>query len=270
MLPNTPTLHFASLCFSLNLRIMTSFDADPIRDQRPLALWAAPRALSHAFEKMMRCRNDHVIFSEPFNDAWYYGPERMSHRKPEKEIPDLYYLAILRKIMHAAERGPVFIRSQPWQFGEKYLTNEILTKFHGFFLIRDPAYSFPSLYKLKPDFREEEGGVIGLHKTWNMLLAVGENPVIIDAIDIQRNPEPVIGAWCDAMGMERRPDALHWEKGLNDAWKTWPKFAETVSNSTGFLKPPENFPTVATEELARKIDAARVLYREMECKKLVI
>lgn len=195
----------------------------------------------------------------------------MSHRQPEVEKPQATYAAALRKVMDATERGPVFMRSQPWQFGDKYCTNDMLTEFHGSFLIRDPAYSFPSLYKLKPDFTEEEGGVIALHKAWQMLLALGEKPVIIDAIDIQRDPEPVVGAWCDEMGIERRPEALHWEGELQEEdWETWAAYVQTAQQSSGFQKPPEQFPAVATEELARKIDAARVLYREMESKKLVV
>lgn len=35
--------------------------------RRPLALWSSPRSMSHAFEKMMRARNDHTVFPEPFN-----------------------------------------------------------------------------------------------------------------------------------------------------------------------------------------------------------
>jgi len=151
-----------------------------------------------------------------------------------------------------------------------FLNEEMLCHFQGSFLIRDPAYTLPSYYKMKPDFVEEEGGVIALHKAWQILVAAGEETPIIDAIDIQQQPENTIGAWCDAVGIVRNTDALIWEKGVEESWSSWPEFVDTVKKSTGFQAPPKAFPVVPNERVAKMIDSVRPLYQEMESHKLVV
>lgn len=142
--------------------------------------------------------------------------------------------------------------------------------FHGSFLIRDPAYAFPSYYKQRPDLTEHEGGVIGLHRAWQMLRGAGEDLPIVDATDIQRDPQGYVGAWCDAVGLERNDGALHWESRTYESWEKWPQWVQTVSRSTGFRPPPTEFPVVTDERLARLIDSSRRLYREMAAHKIVV
>ena len=45
-----------------------------------LALWATPRTVSTAFERMMIERGDHLVLDEPWSRAYYFGPERVSDR----------------------------------------------------------------------------------------------------------------------------------------------------------------------------------------------
>lgn len=152
----------------------------------------------------------------------------------------------------------------------KYFNKEMFCRFQSSLLIRDPAYSFPSLFKLKPDFIQEEGGVEGLYQAWKILLEAGESVPIIDATDIQRNPQAVVGAWCDAVGIARMNNALRWNKGIHESWENWSQYVDTVKESTGFQKPPESFPKVESERLAKMIDSARPLYREMESRKITV
>lgn len=162
------------------------------------------------------------------------------------------------------------MRAQPWQLHPRYLNAEWLRQFNGFCLIRDPAYSLPSLYKLKPDLTEQEGGVRGLHAVWQMLVNDGESVPIVDAIDLQRNGVACVAAWCAAMKIERRDDALQWEVGAHQGWESWPAYVQTVVKTEGFLPPPSGFPEVPDERLAQIIDSLRRYYREMEAHKLVV
>lgn len=183
-------------------------------------------------------------------------------------MPNETYEYRLNLILEATKKGRVFVRAQPWQFGKKYLNKEMLCLFQASILIRDPAYSFPSYYKLKPDFIEMEGGVIGLYDTWQILLNEGEKVPIIDAMDIQRNPQDTVGAYCDAVGIARMPEALSWSKGTDESWSKWESYIDTVKSSTGFQPPPKSFPVVENERLAKMIDSSRRYYREMESKKM--
>lgn len=110
----------------------------------------------------------------------------------------------------------------------------------------------------------------GLHKAWQILLAEGEQVPIIDAVDLQREPERCVAAWCAAVGIARRDDALRWQAGMDKSWETWPSYVGTVVQSTGFHPPPEQFPEVTDERLARMIDSSRRYYKEMENYKVVV
>src|SRR3712207_7439034 len=43
------------------------------RSARPIALWAVPRSLSTAFERVFVERDDLEVLHEPFSAAYYYG-----------------------------------------------------------------------------------------------------------------------------------------------------------------------------------------------------
>ena len=55
-----------------------------------LALWAHPRSMSTAFERVMSNRGDMECFHEPYNEAYYYGEDRRNDRyfiaDPELEV----------------------------------------------------------------------------------------------------------------------------------------------------------------------------------------
>lgn len=202
-------------------------------------------------------------------DPWYFSPERGSHRNFEPR-PGCTYDSAFRDIQDASQKGRVFIRDHPFHLAPKYFTLDVFQMYRGSFLIRDPAYSFPSYYKHRPDFVEEEGGVLALHRAWQMMRAAGEDLPIVDATDIQRDPKAYVGAWCDAMGLERRDEALRWESRMYKSWETWMEWVDTVSQSTGFNPPPKQFPEVKDERLARMIDSSRPLYLQMAAHKIVL
>lgn len=246
----------------------TTVTASDLPDNyRPLALWSVPRAMSHAFEKMVRTRNDHAVFAEPFHHAWYSGPEKGTHRNMGYR-PELTYQSCLQPIITSAKERRTFMRAQPWQLIEPYFTSSFLCSFEPSILIRSPVYSVPSLVKLKFDTTEEETGFEGLVRCWKILVAAGENVPIIDSVDIQRDPSLYVGLWCDAVGLSRNENALRWKSEEIDEWKGWSYYTRTVVGSTGFL-PVQPPPKVKNEHTARLIDSVMKHYRELESNKLV-
>lgn len=216
-------------------------------------------SLSHA---------SHSRFS-PSPDPWYFGPERGSHRDTCAVDPEITYASRLDLILTAAKSGRVYARIQPWHLGPTYLTPSVLTLFQSSVLIRDPAHALPSFHKIKPDFTEEEAGYIGLLEAYKILVASGEDVPIVDALDIQRAPEAVVGAWCDAVAIPRNASALRWKEESHESWNSWSEYTATISASSGFLPPPDKAPDVPSERVAKLIDSARRQYSELHALRIV-
>jgi hypothetical protein len=54
-------------------------------DLKPIALWAVPRSLSTAFERVFVERDDLEVLHEPFSASYYYSEERLSDRYSDVE-----------------------------------------------------------------------------------------------------------------------------------------------------------------------------------------
>lgn len=55
---------------------------------KPIFLATHPRSCSTAFERVFMHRKDITCAHEPFGDAFYYGPERLSERYEDKQERD--------------------------------------------------------------------------------------------------------------------------------------------------------------------------------------
>ncbi len=65
-----------------------------------LVLWATPRTVSTAFERMIIERGDHLVLDEPWSRAYYFGPERHSDRF-ELTFPESTYAAVETGVLAA-------------------------------------------------------------------------------------------------------------------------------------------------------------------------
>ena len=221
-----------------------------------LALWAVPRSTSTAFERMMRQRGDHHCVHEPFGEVWYsIGNDT---RPPESHIqhrPGLTYEAVWDELVSAARREPVFVKDFPhyvthmhdWSVpgaGPGGADLPFLDAFNHSFLIRDPAKSLPSLYGQWTDFAMSETGFAEQRALFDLLTErAGRPPPVIDADDLLDDPIGVSAAWCDAVGVPRRPDALWWESD-NDAKMTWYEggtWHDNLAQSTALTRQPRDY-----------------------------
>jgi hypothetical protein len=208
---------------------------------------------------MMRTRGDHRVHTEPFSIAYYLGPQKCSGRY-ETSHPEAGFDEVLSAVL--ATTGPAFVKEMPYQLGP-LLNADVVGRFDGSFLIRDPAYALPSLARVWPDFTDDETGYAAQHLAWTLLRSAGEDPPIIDSDELCGDPLTVVGAWCDAVGIERRPDALVWEPGMPEEWKIWEEWVTSAASTRGFLSSRPGPPAEISVELAHRIDRCRPFYEEL-------
>ncbi len=200
-----------------------------------LAMWAVPRSVSTAFERMIIQRGDFQIFHEPFSAHYYFSEQRASSRFDDIE-PEPAHLghAVLKQILRAAADSQVFFKDMGSHVIH-FMNKDFLANFENTFLIRDPAKALPSFFHMWPDFTLEEAGYKELYQVFQTASDLtGNTPVVIDADDLLRNTEAMAKKYCEKVGIEYMPESLKWNPGEQPKWKTWESWHTQAANSSGF------------------------------------
>jgi Sulfotransferase domain len=227
---------------------------------RPIALWATPRTVSTAFDKMIRARGDLEVLTEPFSRPYNDGPEQRSTRFPVTE-PQADFETTLAEVV-GGDR-PRFVKEMAYQLGP-LLRADVLARFTSSFLVRDPAWAIPSLLRVWPDATIEEAGYRAQLEAFDLATEVqGAPPPVLDSDDLRRDPDGVVERWCAAVGIEHRPEALRWEPGMPADWGRWGSWFEAAAASTGFAPPSDAPPPPLTGRAADLVERCRPAYDAM-------
>ncbi|SMC25564.1 hypothetical protein SAMN02746041_02369 [Desulfacinum hydrothermale DSM 13146] len=232
-----------------------------------IALWAVPRSVSTAFERMMMERGDFTVFHEPFSMTYYYSRERVSHRfSHEPGDPKNDFDSVMGSLIQAADRSPVFFKDMAYHLGPR-LDRSVLERFINVFLIRDPAQALPSLHHVWPDFTWEEAGYQALHRAFQLAREItAKTPFVMDSTDLLEHPQAVVKAFCENVGIPFLPEALEWDAGHRPEWGVWGSqgWHDDAASRRGFEKKPKKYLSVdENEHLASAYAKARPLYEEL-------
>lgn len=224
-------------------------------------LWATPRTVSTAFERMMIERGDHLVRDEPFSAAYYLSAVKRSDRFDEL-VDDSDPGQICAELLAAAETGDLFVKDMAYQ-GAPWVDDAFLARCTNTFLIRDPAWALPSFARRWPDITEDEAGYRAQAELFDRARAIGD-VVVIDSDDLRADPVAVVEAWSHAVGIDFRPDSLSWRPGMQPEWTRWRDWYEAAASSTGFEPvSPGAPPRVDSARLATMIEEARSSYSSM-------
>lgn len=237
-------------------------------DTKPVALWCVPRSVSTAFERHFVERGDFEVFHEPFSLSYYYSPERRSERFADSAPKDEYrYEKVLGEILAPRQR-PAFVKDMAY-YVTKVFGPEVFSGFTNTFLLREPAAVLASLYKIWPDFTFEEAGFEELHRLYTLAAEAGqEEPAVIAAADLLADPEPIVAAYCERIGVPHRPDALTWEPREVPEWRTWDEWHSDAQKSTGLLPRTPEPEKPLPEELREVYERCLPYYEELHAKRL--
>lgn len=233
-----------------------------------IALWTHPRSISTAFERVMMERKDFTILHEPFSYLCYVT-EKKSAIQQEYEDPNhpTTYPEIVEYILKTGADTPVFFKDMCSHCFDQLKADEaFMLRLTNTFLIRDPAKAIPSYYAMNPEVGRDEIGLeqlVGIYQKVRDLK--GGTPVVVDADDLEDNPEGTVEAYCEAVGIRYIPEALRWEPDHKKEWDIWKNWHADAAKSSGIQKNMEKFEVTIenSDHLKSYYDYHLPFYEEM-------
>ena len=212
---------------------------------RIIAFWVHPRSISTAFERVFIERGDFKVLHEPFSALYYVYEKRVDcpgqHIDPN--VP-MSYPDIKNWILDEAEKAPVFFKDMCYHpFYHIIKDPDFFNQISNTFLIREPEKTILSHYVMNPNVtREEIGYELEFKLFEKMKELTGNTPVLIDADELEEDPEGVTRAYCEAVDIPFIAKALKWEadKHIND-WDSWKEWHVDATQSNAIQKNIEKF-----------------------------
>jgi hypothetical protein len=207
-----------------------------------IAMWAHPRAVSTAFLRMMIARGDVTVVHEPLVTLADNGAI---------EVPGLSggtvrmdsAAGLLRHLTELAAQGPVFFKDTlEYRHQVLYDEPELIAAYRHTFIVREPARAIASHHALKPDLSCSDVGYEHQYDLFRLAWDVtGSRPVVITAERLLAEPAAVVSAYCEAVGLEFRPDALSWRPEDRPEWRASRRWHLDAIESSGFQSPERSY-----------------------------
>ena len=181
-------------------------------------------------------RGDLATLHEPFLYLYYVhdGKKRLPHLDVDPRRPASYE-AIRSIILETARNRPAFVKDRCYYVHDHILGDvEFIRRMASTFLVRNPAQSIPSYYRLDPRVTLEEIGYEAQYRCFERIGEVtGQTPTVIDAADLAEDPAGTLRAYCRALGLHFMPESLEWNAELPDAWRDVSGWHADLASSTG-------------------------------------
>ena len=210
-----------------------------------IAMWSGPRYLSTAMMYSFAARGDMTVMDEPFY-ACYLAQTGLDHpmRAEILAAQPIDPAQVVAQITGPATT-PHCYQKHMSQHMLRGIARDWMRDFVNVFLIRHPARVIASYAAKREKPRLADIGFIQQAELFDELRAAGQRPVVIDSYDIRENPEGMLRALCDAIGLDWDRAMLSWPKGgiaEDGAWA--PHWYGAVWSSTGFAGPEGPLPDI--------------------------
>ena len=230
-----------------------------------IAMWSGPRNLSTAMMYAFAQRDDFAVWDEPFYAAYLHATGIIHPMQDE--------------ILAAGERDPNLVITKclgpvpdgKSHFYQKHMTHHMIPDFDrswiakvtNVFLIRHPARVIASYAAKRDELTLDDIGFRQQLDLYRQVKSMGQNPIVIDSVDIRANPEQTLNKLCQCLNIPFDKKMLRWPVGGNPADGAWaPHWYGAVHRSTGFADPEGPLPDISDEH--RQIcDDALEIYEEL-------
>ncbi|MEZ5837100.1 MAG: hypothetical protein R3D03_15450 [Geminicoccaceae bacterium] len=230
-----------------------------------IAMWSGPRNLSTAMMRSFSQRTDCTVADEPFYAA-YLQATGLDH--PMRDA-----------IIAAGETDPATVMAQcaspgpKAHFYQKHMTHHMLPQFdlgwlgsvRNAFLIRHPARVVASYNAKREDPTLDDLGFVEQERIFERASELeGRSPPVIDAADVRANPQRVLGALCEGLGIAFDPAMLKWPPGPHPDDGVWGShWYKAIWESTGFAPPETGEHSILPDNLRRLVDQAMPIYERL-------
>ncbi|SHO46674.1 hypothetical protein SAMN02745220_01590 [Desulfopila aestuarii DSM 18488] len=218
-------------------------------------------------------RGDFNILHEPFSYLYYVKGEdaTIGQQYVDPDHPTDYQ-GIREHILQAGAEKPVFFKDMCAHCHTQLAEDKnFLARLTNTFLIRDPAKTIASFYAMNPKVTADEIGLEQLAQIFQAVAAQnGEPPIVVDAEDLEDNPNETINAYCQRLGIPFIPEAMTWEATHKKEWDIWKDWHRDAAQSTGIVKNMEKFQETVdnNEHLRGYYEKLVPFYNEMYAHKL--
>lgn len=228
--------------------------------------WSAPRSLSTSLMYSFAQRDDIEVFDEPLyaNFLQVTGAKR-----PYREEVLSKMESDGEKIVNEIIYGPGNKKYRFCKHMSKQLlpglSSDLMKKGKHFILIRNPMDILPSFDKVVPPTFLEVG-LAALVTIYSELCDLGNPPAIIDAGELQRDPEGALRGLCEDLNIPFQPTMLKWEAGpkpIDGIWAPW--WYGSVHKSTGF-KTEHRYPKTFPSSLYDLLEKCLPFYNFLKCR----
>ena len=198
-------------------------------------VWSSPRNLSTALMYSWRQRGDTTVVDEPLY-AHYLRVTGRQHPGATEVLaaqnPDGD--AVVRDVVLGEYPTPiVFFKQMAKHIVD--LDRGFLPLCRNVLLTRDPHDMLTSFQVQIPDPTLADTGFPEMNEILDVLLAAGEQPIVIDSKLLLQDPRAVLSELCRRLGVEFDEAMLSWPAGPKPEDGVWaPHWYDSVHRSTGW------------------------------------
>lgn len=233
-----------------------------------IACWSGPRNISTAMMYAFGNRADFSAVDEPFYAAYLKITGRQHPMGDQILAAQPQDPAQVIAALTGPDATPHVYHKHMAQHMIADVSRDWFGDMRHVFLIRHPARVVAS-FSAKYDNPElSEIGFVQQAELYEQLLTEGHSPVVIDSVDIRADPEAMLRALCDRLGLEWDPAMLGWEAGPKPHDGIWAAhWYNAVHGSTGFAGAEGPLPQLEGD-LAALAEAALPSYQLLQAVRL--
>ncbi len=206
------------------------------QEPRRINLWSGPRNVSTTLLYSFAQRADTRALDEPLY-AFYLRVSGAKHpgwqeaieaqeQDGERVVRDVILGPCATPILFMKQMAHHLVGDLDWGFMSK--TANVL-------LVRDPKQMLPSLINQVPEPTMRDVGLDKQVRLLEYLVALGQDPVVLESRQVLENPESVLRQLCGRLGIEFDLGMLSWPAGPKSVDGVWAKhWYHNLHKSAGF------------------------------------